>query len=141
MPNVKRVIPVEILKIGKRVQFEVMAAYSMLGTWEKVAELYSNKTQVSKAMAYRVGMQGYIPRNPNICEAFGFPRWGYALACPHCGEIHTRKTCPNRTSSTPRERASINLQNPRSSAKTITSKMEPELVEQLADLLCAKMIK
>lgn len=81
----------------------------VLGSWEAVA----SEIGVSLGTTVRVS-QGYEPRNPGLRAKFGLPLLRPAPVCT-CGEVHTRKTCPNRPRKprkpglTPRQKKAVRL--------------------------------
>jgi hypothetical protein len=61
--------------------------------------------------------------------------YGPAPLCPKCKKVHVKKTCDAASHAPPRPRASINLLDPKSAARTIKARMSAEAVHELARLL------
>lgn len=79
------------LTVCNAIQRRLLADYDVLDTWEAVGAKYG----VSGGVVYRVATSDYEPRNNTIRAALGLPKLAPAPVCS-CGEVHTRKTCPNR---------------------------------------------
>lgn len=71
---------------------QLKKSYKILGNWRLVGEQY----KISGGMAYRiVNESGYEPKAPRTRCQLGLPAFAQAPVCPHCGEVHLKKSCPN----------------------------------------------
>ena len=66
--------------------------YARLGTWRAVAALHG----ISSGMAFRVGEQGYEPKDAAIRARLGLATLKPAPACMQCGEVHPASVCYQR---------------------------------------------
>jgi hypothetical protein len=71
------------------VRHEVRKAYRRLGKWRLVGAEFG----ISGGMAYRIGAQGYEPKEPKIRTILGLPAMVMTPVCRHCGEVHVRRRC------------------------------------------------
>jgi len=71
---------------------EVRRAYRRLRNWRAVAA----ELGMTSGMAYRIGMDGYEPKEAKIRARLGLPAFGKAPVCAHCGEVHVSKKCAKR---------------------------------------------
>jgi hypothetical protein len=144
------------------VRREMLAASQDGKTWRAIGDAFG----VTGAMAYRIAMDDYEPREAGIRHTLGLPVILPTPACPDCGTVHTIdgvciahskvtvtvvemtadelaqldrpvtiivKRTPARRSE--RRRASINLENPESAARTIRRAMDADTLALLVDLL------
>lgn len=49
---------------------------------------------IDGAMAFRIARQDYEPKDPKIRVKLGLPAIVQVAACPVCGEVHVKKSCP-----------------------------------------------
>ena len=117
--------------LKKRLNFD----YSVLGTYEKVAEIYD----VSKALIWKILNTDYEPKRDEIRERFGLPKLRTVMACIKCGEFHPQKSCTGGKHKK-RNRLSINLDDPRSAGKSIMKHMDSGVVDDLIVILMEKML-
>lgn len=75
-------------------------------------------------------------------KAFGIYHYDLAPVCPHCLEVHTRKTCPHKTTNQPRKRTNVNLTNATSAKDTIINSPHTTLayIKALADELTNHLV-
>ena len=71
------------------VRREVQKSYRRLQNWRRVgAEL-----GITCGMAWRIGVQGYEPKEGRIRVRRGLSAMGVAPACTRCGVVHVSKKC------------------------------------------------
>jgi hypothetical protein len=61
------------------------------GGWRAVGKEFN----VTGGMAFRIVEQGYEPKDPVIRARLGLPAFVEVPACPICGQVHVKKSCPN----------------------------------------------
>jgi hypothetical protein len=82
------------LKTIGNVRRELNKAYKRLadqGGWRAVGREFD----IDGAMAFRIARQGYEPHDPKIRTKLGLPTIVQVAACPVCGEVHVKKSCPH----------------------------------------------
>lgn len=52
---------------------------------------------ITGAMAYRIVEQDYEPKDAVIRARLGLPAFVEVPACPVCGQVHIKKSCPIST--------------------------------------------
>jgi len=76
------------MKLGD-IRREIKKSYKELQDWRKVAKKYD----LTPAMAWRIAVQGYEPKNAQIRLKLGLPSMAPAPVCPYCGVVHVKKHC------------------------------------------------
>jgi len=142
-------------------QDAITEAYIDLRNWRAVGQ----KWGVSGALCLRIMRDGYEPKEPEIRRKLNLPVVIPTPACPDCGAVHTLGVCVAKSvvkvtviKVTPEElaaidnpvivtvkqsigekrrraRASINLEDPESAARTISKKMDAQTLAALLALL------
>jgi len=117
------------LQILESVQERLKQERAILGRWEAVAL----KNGLSVGTVCRVA-SGYNPKAKHIRERLGLPALVAVPACPHCQQVHIRKSCPRASGHRPRRRLAIALDDPQSAFRSIMRHMRPDRVDELAGL-------
>lgn len=71
---------------------EIQKAYKKAGNWRVVARQFG----ITPAMAWRIAVDGYEPKEAKIRVKLGLAAMAPAPVCPHCGEVHIKKRCPEK---------------------------------------------
>lgn len=71
------------------VRREVNRLYGKLKNWRTVGA----EMGISGGMAYRIGVDGYEPKEPAIRVKLGLPGMAPAPVCLRCGVVHVTKRC------------------------------------------------
>lgn len=70
---------------------ELRKAHRRLKNWRAVGVEFD----IDNAMAWRIANEpGYEPHDPKIRTKLGLPAFVEVAACPVCGEVHVKKSCP-----------------------------------------------
>lgn len=72
------------------IQERLKTDYGHLRSWRAVGRLWG----LSSGLAYRMAIQGYEPKNPELRRKLGLPVYRLAPACPDCGIVHVSDRCP-----------------------------------------------
>ena len=116
------------------VQAELRAEKRATGlSWRKIAaqRKYSEKG-VPAGTLCTIAKTGYIP--PKWRPFFGVRALVKVEACPHCGVVHTRKTCPKRRK--PRAtRLAISKTDVDSAYRSIANNCDKDFIIELAKRL------
>jgi len=79
-------------------------------------------------------MHGVFPKRPQKRLAMGLTPMRPAPACPNCGDVHTKKTCPAQHKPCP-PRLAIRLDDPHSAARSIRRHMTTDQIAALVRAL------
>ncbi len=103
-----------------------LAQHEIIRSWRKIADQYGIYPNMARMIS-----QGYDPGN-KIRKLLRLPMKDKFEVCPKC-KLPMRKGHQCQTKK--RNRLSINLDNPWSAARSIQNNMEPEVINEVIELL------
>lgn len=74
-----------------RREYRLLIKNNEKGGWRSIGTQFG----VSGAMAFRIAIRGYDPKQMDIRARLGLPTSYLALACRRCGQVHTTRRCVN----------------------------------------------
>lgn len=116
----------------EQLSIEIRETYRRTKSWRNTGAEFGVNPATARLIA-----RGYQPGN-RMRESLNLPPVVKVEACPTCGVVHTRKTCPLSNGNPKRKRQpriAISKLDAASAARTIRRNMGAEFVERLVEEL------